>query len=228
MFFVILSVYNECMKEIWPDGSIYLSKSNGKDGWTYRPEFKNWLKEHPQAMSKVVKLIDKIIQIPRAERKGGEQEGDVQVIPFNSPYSDIFKVVVGSDKFFVKRDQERMNISGVPPVGGQVEYYGSAIAKEDLGEDPDVEIIDFQLAYTNRRDYNNRFGYFVSRWEDLETIDKYLTNPDLSSAEKSEIEAKILRVKRLFSAYHDVKPENMFYNPKNKKIVMFDLNILQY
>ncbi|MBU0998966.1 hypothetical protein KKG24_01475 [Patescibacteria group bacterium] len=211
------------MKEIGQEGSIQLC--NSSRGLSYRPEFKDWLKKHPRAMSRVASLIEEmIIHVPRGLRDE-LTEGDIKVIYINKPkYSDVFKVIVGKDKFFVKRDQGRLQMFGVHLVGGQSEYSDSVLVKHQLKDDPDIEVIDFQLGYTNHND-KNPIAYFVSKWEELETVGKYLSNPNLKIEERQEIKNKVAKVRRLFSEFHDINMENMFYNPNTKKIKMFDLNI---
>ncbi|OGI90230.1 hypothetical protein A2911_02400 [Candidatus Nomurabacteria bacterium RIFCSPLOWO2_01_FULL_40_15] len=209
------------MKITGPEGSIQPQK--GKHGLSYHPEFKVWLKEHPHAMSQVAGLIEKIID-HNPQNAGYElSEGNVRVVFIRATFSHLFKVIIGENIFFVKRDKARLQMPGVFPVGGQGEYTDSAIAKEGLKNDPDIEIIDFQLGYT-REDAKHPVAYFVSRWEELQTVTGYLSNPNIKPEEKKEIEAKVTKAFRLFQTYHDVSTKNMFYDPRTKKIKMFDLN----
>lgn len=210
------------MKEKGPEGSIYLS--NDKHGFGYKPEFKDWLKEHPHAMAKVAALIEEMINNVPRELRNELSDGDIKVIYLdNGGYSDCFKVIIGEDKFFIKRDQKRMNLVGIHSVGGLGEYADTAYAKHRLKNNPDIEVIDSQLGYT-KNEYKNRLGYFVSKWEDMETVSEHLARPNLTPEEIKEIKEKLEKVRKLFHSFHDIKPENMFYNPKNKKIMMFDLN----
>lgn len=204
------------MKEIGPDDSVQITK--GKHGLSYSPEFKNWLKQHPRAMSQVADLIEKIIYNKEKDTGYELTEGDIKVIYSERPYSDIFEVTVGNDKFFVKRDSSRK----VSSTGGQFEYNSSMLAKERLNNYPDIETINFQLGYTNK---DSNIAYFVSKWEDLESVEDYLSRSDLKSEERKEIKEKLCRIMEIFPDFSDVKKYNMFYDPNTKKIKMFDLNI---
>jgi len=197
---------------------------NVNRGMSYRPEFKEWVKEHPKAMAKAVRLIEKLAELGSRSNGDASFEGDVRVTHMKQPFSDVFKVAVGPDTFFVKRDKERLNIPGVHTVGGQSEYSDSLLARNGLKDDPDIDVVDFKLGYTSK-DPKNPIAYFVSTWEDLQTVGEYMRDPNLDPQEKLQIEQKIKKAQRLFAEFHDVDVTNMFYDPTTKKIKMFDLNM---
>ena len=211
------------MKVTGPEGSIQIENQNR--ALSYRTEFKHWVKENPGVIARVVKLIEKILSNNLEVTENRLVDENIHIIHKKQPYSDIFEVTIGQDKFFIKRDEERLrNTSSVYRVGGQKEYTDSLIAKIDLGDDPDIEIIDFQLGYSDKNK-KRPINYFVSKWKDLKTVSQCLDDPDSSVEEKEEIIRKVSRAKWLFQIYQDIKTDNMFYNPVTRKIVMFDLNI---
>ena len=203
------------MKMVTPEGSINLNR--GKHSFSFHQEFKDWLKKHPKAMSKVASLIEKIISNVSQYTGQSLEEGDIKVVYTKRAYSDVFKVSVGEDNFFVKRDHLRSSI------GGQKEYLSSVAFKENFKNDPDIEVIDFQLGYTNA-DPNHPITYFVSKWEDLETVAEYLKRSDLEPKDKKDIEDKVTKARGPSFNYYDIKAENMCYDPKTKKIKIFDIN----
>lgn len=221
------------MKSFSSEGSTQLSNENR--GLSYRPEFKEWVAEHPGVMGKVVKLIEQIpgretideqtSKTRMAEKAEDITEGDIHISHLPQPFSDIFKISVGEDTFFMKRDVYRlMQDTRFGIVGGQGEYTDSLIAKVDLGSDPDIEVIDFQLGYTCDTG-ENRVAYFISKWEDLKTADVYLDDPNFPESERVELQRKVDKAVHLFEIYRDIKPSNMFYDSVTKKIKMFDLNM---
>lgn len=208
------------------EGSIF--RQNKDRALTYSPDFKEWVKNHPGFLLKAEKLIEDFVagKLPNTD---GDivSEGDIKIVHKKQPYSDIFEVTIGEDKFFVKRDSgKRLKDQLIKSfrVGGTNEYADSLTARLGLKDDPDIEVIDFQLGYNNN-DEENPIKYFVSRWEDLKTCSEYIEEGNLSDEVKSELVRKIEKAQRLFREYQDIRPENMFYNPITKKIVMFDLNL---
>ncbi len=79
-------------------------------------------------------------------------------------------------------------------------------------------MIDYQLGYTD----NQGNDYFLAKWENLPLMADYM-NQNLSDSEREEIAEKLGFIYDTLDDYIDVTTSNMFYDPENKQVVLFDL-----
>jgi len=228
-------------------------KRTEKRDIAYTADFKKWVEEHEGAMSAAVFLIEDIEsklanldkrsqayqQLNKAfwdgvsfpdhdilERVFDKDGVKVSLKVFKG--SHIYKVVVGEDAFFVKRE-DRTRSDGVMSgkVGGYVEVKSSASAKDLLKNIEGVEVIDFKLGYENKKE---KVRYFVSRWEpDFKKISEDDTFESIEKQEKDRLRLLMDQIRNILgSSFIEIAEHNMFYDKKRKKIIIYDLNSLEY
>ncbi len=182
----------------------------------YSNDFKNWVREHPQALSKVLGCINQVL-ISKEEgtyKVDHAEFDDTSVDLINHGFGDSFKVRVRNDSFFVKRDNFRES-------GGVKEFESSMKAKDKLKGLFNVEVVEYQLGYTNKKTGEK---YYVARWvSGMEKAEKHAFIPDVNPNGNRELSNRIDVIKERLKGFWDVNAGNMFYDPKSKKILVFDL-----
>ena len=213
----------------------------------YTHEFKDLIasqeEKNPQILKRAIDIIDSL------ERKGAKRTEGIISVEFLNNNEDrcYYKVSINegdaTENFFVKRaesvDREgggRRRQDGFET--GFEEFLGSAKVKEKLKYLHYVEVVDYQLGYRGPK-----YTYFVSKWQEQlryslqdyindlgKRIDK---NPETSLGLELELQTLFGRFQEikdvLGSEYsgRDVIDVNMSYNPKTRKITLFDLNLPQ-
>ena len=212
----------------------------------YVSEFKDWIKEHPGALSTARKLIEMVeTQAPTEELnewwnfypdKGfthkffnkafTEDEISVFLTHWSQEGSHGYRVIVGEDEFFVKREQGKRELFG--KMGGYEEGLDTIRAKELLAAQSGVDVVDFMLAYEDKQ---KDIRYFVAPWVNMPLLIDFLSKKELSSDVKNELAARFKRAAEILETpdekglgYFEVLDTNAFYDQENDKIILFDLN----
>ncbi|MCI0566359.1 hypothetical protein L0Y46_04160 [bacterium] len=186
-----------------------LKEKSGND-WQliYTGEISKLNKEKPRIIKNVLQLISEVERTGVGERM--ERDGIAVTFFQERNWSHNFKVEVGGETFFVRKERGRGT--------GLEAMHAFEEAKERIRERNDIRLIDHQLGYAD----NVENDYFVAKWEDLPIMADYL-GQDLSDEERSFIAEKLMWIYETFADYKDVTTGNMFYDPKNKQVVLFDL-----
>lgn len=192
-----------------PSKTDVIEKSSDDRQIAYKREMGSLVKERPRILKDALRLISEVEKM----NVGSElKENDIKVAYFQERnWSHNFKVEVGGESFFVRRELGRET--------GFKAMQGFKEAEQRLKDVDDVKLIDYQLGYTNK----NGNDYFVAKWENLPTVADYLRQEDLSDEEREFIGEKLGRVYDTFNDYEDVTTGNMFYDSDKKQIVLFDL-----
>ncbi len=193
-------------------------------GLAYTAEFKDFIHQNPGVIKSFNDLRGQLDDMPIEDVKNGYffQNNDlaatiVKAYIWAGQRFYYFKVEIGSQSFFVKSE-------GIPRRGkGYEEFSNLAKIKERIKDLPWAEVVDFQLGYQD----NKSRSYFVSKWLNLPRLVEYMKtlSSKKDSDEVSEIMKKEWDLQRLLPEFHDVMPYNMFYDPKKKKIYLFDVFI---
>jgi hypothetical protein len=190
-----------------------VQRSNDQRSLAYKPEIKEAIDERPGIIKDSLNLISEL------EKKGLgsqlEQDG-LRVTYFNARnWSHSFKLETNGQTYFVRK--ERGRDTGAKAMAAFEE------ANRRLEGRDDIRTIDSQLGYTDAKGND----YFVAKWEDLLPMGDYLSidyqGPDSSEEEKAPIREKVVEAYSIFRDFNDVGTWNMFYDPKTKQVVMYDL-----
>lgn len=208
----------------------------------YVESFKKFVSTHPHlilSFKKIEKEIESKVKENGVFVNGTFEEKDYKITAIDStgssegqsgPLNAYFKVQAGGEIFFVKR------IPGYFKQGrGVSEFASMQRAKELLKDLDNVEVVDFQFGYQDKKDAT----YFVSKWEEGELLEKYLErllpttsskagNTEISLIADHEYERirKIRNeiIKKLFVEFKDVSAHNMIYCLNTKKVIVFDIH----
>lgn len=205
---------------------------------TYTQSFKEMVVKHPRLLSIFQDLENKMkdkIQTRKAFVGSSLEDKGIKITVIdksqsanNKPLGAYFKVGIGGEAFFVK------TVPGYYDLGkGAKELASLNKAKELLKDLKDVEVVDFQLGYED----NKGTTYFVSKWEEGLHLDDY--SAELASkehrtkdeklvhnlaSEHAELFARFKEIRLLLSRFVDVSEHNILYNPKTKKLKVFDVH----
>lgn len=183
----------------------------------YTKEFKDWIKEHPKVLDNVARAVRKIMSSKNEQGRydlESAEDGDVKAEMIRHAFSHAFRVTVDGNDYFVKRDQMR-------PVGGVTEFESSMEAKKLLANMKGVEVVPYQFGYTDKKTGER---YFVAKWiPDMERASKYAYIPGMNPLGSEELTKRIQEIQERLPDFWDVNPGNMFYDPKTKKIIVYDL-----
>lgn len=134
-------------------------------------------------------------------------------------HSDYYKLAIKNKDFFIKKSTDTWN-------PGHNEFKSSLKALEIAKELGDVEIVDFQLGYTDKN-----ASYFVSRWIDLSEyvrLDVYLWEKfegyDCFSPQSQSVKKRFKVIAEKFKQWFDFGEVNCFYNPNIHKFLLLDLS----
>ncbi len=220
----------------------------------YTPQFKEWVREHPGVFSTAASIIKKLenkipfdnlfdklnqISYDRTEEARylkyvgtfiEEERVKVTVVIYGG--SVTYKVEHDNQSFFVKReDDSRGNLSVYPKYGGVHELLSSAQAKNLFKDLPPVEVVDFKFAFEEIDPKTQRkIKYFVSQW-----MDNIVRVGDYKAKNKKEekfIESTIFEIEDILQGeeaagrkgFFEMTDDDIFYNPKTKKLVILDIN----
>lgn len=200
-------------------------------GLAYVDDFKDFIRDNPgfiQSTHEILKNYD--FSKDQVENNGVVVTRlDSSNLPVKPTFPS-FKVQKGNQAFFVKLDDvKRSNLGGE----GLNEFMDTQKAKELLRDLPWVEVANSQLGYKD-----DKYAYFVSKWNDLfslSSLDDYMEKLELEifrnyssnkiqQDEMYDLKSKIKVLENKLPGYFDIFPHNMAYDPKSKKIYIFDLN----
>jgi len=191
-----------------------ISQQEGKSrGLAYSSEFKKLVEKNP----KLIGVIQKILPTLEKEGEHSHVEQDGLKITFVQArnWSNSFRIDAGEETFFLRKELGRG--TGFQSIKAYQE------AERRFDGNSDVGVIDYQFGYTDK--YGN--DYFVAKWADLPVMSNYLGQNNISDDERELIGKKLSHVYETLSDFKDVTTANMFYDPANKKIVLFDLQMTE-
>src|SRR3989344_173045 len=195
----------------------------------YTPEAKAFISEHPGIVADVTSMVEAIGDGSTAQELAKD---DVKVsLEGQRDHSRFYLVEAFEEKFFLKAD-ERV-YKGAE--GGFNELVHSGEAKELLKDMEGVEVVEYQLGYRDKKR-----NYFFSKWNDVlasgESLEDYVDalsdevffdEPGAAAAQEelSQLNARSALIRSRLAHYYDFDEQNMVYDKKNKKIIVFDLNV---
>lgn len=199
----------------------------------YSFDFKNFVRENPGFLSTAKKLISDIESGRLNSNEVHEANGVLVNRPpyFRTDKSYGYRVEFDGQSFFVKTPR------GWWGEGGKKEFDSSKHAEEILKDIPWVDVVEFQLGYTDIKGKK----YFVSKWVDgpvsLYDYRAGLMNIviDIQSARTTKeernnasmkiknIDEKIGLLRSRLKDFWEVADWNMFYDVDKDRIILFDL-----
>ena len=204
-----------------PDQSEITSKESISRQLAYTAEFKSFVGDHPGTLTKVRVMIKALLHDKKGAR--AEESGIVVEKVQPSPY---FKVTLADKSFFVKVRRHIMTGENLE------EFRALARLKEMYKDNPKVEVVNFQLAFTSWNE-----NYFVAEWDDrfVKNLNTYLRELAETSQQTADNTALQKHVKDLGSrvneiarqleqaGFYDYGPVNMAYDPQTDTIILFDI-----
>ncbi len=194
----------------------------------YSAEFKEKVRNNQETFRIAAELIS---EMDNNESVAGTKLSiyDVNVELFEKPdrntgaHTWIYKIESPQGKFMVKVDKN------YPQLQGYLEAKASTLAQEQILKTiekiPDVEIVKFYLGYTDK--WNN--NYFISEWLDLRDINTILYDSTISAEQKQSLSQRVDQIEEVLGDnFIDIDTINMFYDPENNKIILFDLMEAKY
>ncbi len=191
----------------------------------YDTEFKEWINKNPEIIKSFKEFLKQFYSTLDEDLQIGSffQVGNlcVELLRRSNRTNHLgvfstFKITVGRVSYFVKVEREQDVLQGFG------EFKSTRHAKARLKNIPWVEVIESQLGY---QDSEGR-SYFVSKWKDLPTARKVLLLDEIGAEERSDLENKIVEIRRLLPDFFEISEKNMFYDSVTKKIILYDLDWL--
>lgn len=206
------------MKKFKPD----LINVGGRKSERPRPrfervdEYKSLLQEYPHAIPIVMRCIEWCKKQGVGKPK---VEGDVYVEMFDDndlgegPFAWYFKVIIGDRSYFIKEQSPSKREDYAVR-----EVLGTKRAKEILQEKGirNVRVIEVLAGYSSRDK-----DIFMSRWIDHGFVK--LSRHKGGLLEERAIARRMEELEKALSGYYDLDDYNIFYNPKTKEMILFDL-----
>ena len=101
-------------------------------------------------------------------------------------------------------------------------------AKELLKDVSGIRVIDFQAAYESRQ-RTPPLGIFVSKWENLPTLENVIgdekNKENLGQEKIDELLMRLSKVKAILGpSYFDISERNCFFDREKDQLVLFDLS----
>ncbi len=203
----------------------------------YTDEFKQLIRENPKILTSFSKIND-TLKSKKVEEGEILEDGNLQITVFG--YVDwgehatwhrdgyYLKAEFAGEEFFVKTIPGYRHYA---EEGGGVEEFQSAQkARELLEGQSDIEVIDFQLGYQDKK---SETSYFVSKWVNAIKLEDYIRkikSDDATPEEKAELPEILEKTKRLREllkgeGFWDIEGnQNILYDPSSKKIIVFDIH----
>ena len=193
----------------------------------YTREFRDLIRKDPKVIAHFKNLLDRLNNIPLQElqREMGSEtfaEDSITARLINTYQWDeessrvyYFQLTIGEEQFFVKSE-------GVPWRGkGYDEYINTNEVKKRLKEMPWADTVEFMLGYQDKKGKT----LYVSKWQNLPILREYMSGLDSEDdqSELRELDQKVRQLQSLLPEFHDLTKQNMFYDARSKKIILFDL-----
>lgn len=205
------------------------SPSKEQKGIAVTEDFRNLLKEHPHAIATILSLMGKI-----TKDQLSVAEGDVKLSQFYTVVdpkkrtglqtSNIYKIEIGNQAFFMKtQNKEFSNRFG----GGLHEFESRTKLKELLKDIPGVEVLDYKLGYTGKKN-----KYFVSTWvehtDNIVEADRF-ANVDykLHPRESQKLSMRIQKISNMLINFFELDVQNCLYDIKNDIIIIHDVQLIK-
>ena len=130
-------------------------------------------------------------------------------------YSICLKISIDGKEYLVKK-----RLYAPEETGGYQEFMSTMDAKKVEELFPFVQIIPARLGYTDIEGES----FFISDWKDLPKYHEYVWSPQ-NALVQQEIDNQFSELEQYFLDENniDLNRGNAFYDPVNKKIVLFDL-----
>ena len=206
-----------------PDQSEITSKESISRQLAYTAEFKSFVGDHPGTLTKVRVMIKALLHDKKGAR--AEESGIVVEKVQPSPY---FKVTLADKSFFVKVRRHIMTGENLE------EFRALARLKEMYKDNPKVEVVNFQLAFTSWNE-----NYFVAEWDDrfvknlaVGLEQRIQTGIAVQTADNTALQkhvkdlgSRVNEIARQLeqAGFYDYGPVNMAYDPQTDTIILFDI-----
>ncbi len=193
-------------------GELNLRETNSRQ-LGYTQDFADFVGNNQKVLHTSYDLIHEILSGLRKSSPVMQLERDGVSVSFidHEVTNKHFKVESGDKTFFVKREaiwhEKTLFFRGHNAYN---EIISSRRARELLKGLPGVRVINFQLAYRNKKE-----SFFVSTWADLSEIDSKLLK---------KLESRIAVIKQRLKGYQNIVESNMFYDAHTDEIVLYDLH----
>lgn len=190
----------------------------------YTDSLKELVKAHPHVFEQAIEVLDSM-KSDSSLKEGISKDGTIKISrvemqPHDKGKEHFFKVEVDGKSFFVKSYRQDTSDS---MHGGFREAMSTESAREKLRGIPGVRVVKAQLGYF--MEDKTRNNYFVTGWEDLKPLSSKWRQEIKDEQERNFIEDKIRKIRSVLETkyFYDIGPVNMFYDPTNGDIVLFDL-----
>jgi hypothetical protein len=210
----------------------------------YIEDFKRFVTDHPETIASFRKINDEISYLEKSGNlKTGDvfEEGDLKITIIGSSgdmtqkiydtAGEHLKVEIANQKYFVKRVYGFFRSSGVQ------EFKSLSRAKEILKRFDDVEVVDYQLGYQDKKGIT----YFISKWSDGMRMDEYLKllyiKKEVTKDEKNledlmeeikRLEIRVYDIRSVLGEFWDMDNHNILYDPNTKKLTVFDIHSREF
>ena len=186
----------------------------------YDVDFRAWTKEHPGAMKTFLEIV-RSKEFKDAVAGDIIEKGEMRVTLIEQIYNrgPRLKLELNGVEFFVKIEETNLEKQGF--ARGHKEFVDSQKAKELLGDLPGVEIYEPQLGYQTESE-----SFFVSKWIDLPVLYDYveMLSAQNNKEKVSELSKRKKEIQEVLEDFTDIVEYNMFYDPQNDKIILFDVS----
>lgn len=182
-----------------------------KNKLAYSQNFKDLIHSNPGVIKSFLEIIKELDQVGKTIGKDGIQVEliDEKGVGFLSKY---YKASLKGNEYFIKETPYS-------------EVRDTLKAKDLLKDIPWAEVVDFQLAYNDSKGRD----FFVATWNESPTIEDYLKDDANEKKNGEVLRSRIQQLKdTLGSGYFDVNERNIFYDDVDDKLILFDLNEVDF
>lgn len=207
----------------------FIGKSKEQKGIAVTEDFRNLLKEYPHAIAVILSLVGKITKDQLSVADGNIKVNQVYTevdkkIGTGKQTSDIYKVEIGNHAFFMKTQNKEY----AKRFGGGLHEFTSRIKLKELFKDiPNVEIIDYKLGYTGKKN-----KYFISTWiehsDDIVEMDRFINLDYKLHQEKSrELSDRTTQITDNLRDFYELDIQNFLYDIKRDTILIQDTQLIK-
>lgn len=192
-------------------------------GWLMRSrEFKEFMKAHPDFLSRARAVIDQIHQ-GYSSRIVERDHSDPITIKRHEHYetrSPYYQLSYAGRDFLVKLEGHASAFDQ-----GYAQAQATKKAERILRESnlENVQIIPWHLGYSDKKSH-----YYVAEWRgDLETLGRITGRLARENPQEAlRLDDRVAAIVNVLQAqgYNDVDKRNMFYDPQSDTILLFDLS----